>query len=703
MEFTGERFIPGEVISPICYEHAHRYLFARRWADGRRVLDIGCGEGYGSALLAATAQSVVGVDVSEEAVAHATSQYGKNQLTYLVASAERIPLPDRAFDLIVAFEVIEHVPDPFALLREAQRLLAPGGIFLVSSPNKRVYSDIPGFHNPYHIKEFYVGEFETTLEAYFPAVRLLGQRLVTGSMLWPVRDGSVVSDVSVVSGGRTVPTGTANLTEDEAVYVLAICGDRDLLDAPSAAGDLLVDRNDHVVRELEAHVADMMVHMKAKDAHIADMMGHMQGKDAHIADMMGHMQGKDAHIADMMGHMQGKDAHIADLQQHLERRTQEIADHQAAAAEQARRLQYQVARLEGELGDMHRSPGYRLARALRIYRPRNFPPYAPGAALVSIILVNYNGKHYLEPCLDALEKQTYPREQLEIILVDNASTDDSAAFVRERYPAVKLIAAPRNLGFAGGNNLGFQHARGDLIALLNNDTVVAPGWLEALVDAIRGDPRVGTVAARIYFKNEPGVINNVGLNLYRDGSGGDRGFRVQDEGQFDQGAVVFGACGASMLIRREVLDDVGVFDERFFMYYEDLDLAWRARIRGWESRYEPGAIVHHVHCGSSEEWSPFFVFHVERNRVLANVKCAPWPQALRVLASFAYRAVRRWKGILTLRERSASERALAVSLLKAAVSLAWELPGALWQRLKIRGWRRLVPDDAFAYLIAPNP
>jgi GT2 family glycosyltransferase len=386
----------------------------------------------------------------------------------------------------------------------------------------------------------------------------------------------------------------------------------------------------------------------------------------------------------MMHHMKAKDEHIADM-------THNLAN-----------LAYERTRLEAELDDIQHSGWYRAARGFRLYRPRCFVTREVETPFVSIILVNYNGKHFLEDCLCSIQKQTYPANRFEIILVDNASRDGSAAFVRERFPQVQLIENKSNVGYASGNNLGFRKAKGNLIALLNNDTVVEPQWLEALVDAILLDPRVGAVSSKIYFKNRPGIINNAGLCLLPDGSGCDRGFHAPDQGQFNSPTEVFGACGAGMLMRRELFDDVGGFDDRLFMYYEDLDLAWRARIRGWRARFEPHSVVHHVHCGSSVEWSPFFLFYVERNRVLVNIKNAPAKQALRVFASFCYRALRKWALVLTWREQSERDRGHALSYLKACFSLAWGLPGALWKRLKIRYWRRITPDTAFAHLIGPN-
>ena len=208
---------------------------------------------------------------------------------------------------------------------------------------------------------------------------------------------------------------------------------------------------------------------------------------------------------------------------------------------------------------------------MRVRRPRGSrrPPF------VSVIVVNYNGKHFLKRCLESLAAQTYPEDRREVILVDNGSSDGSAEYVREQFPWVRVIRASTNWGFAKGNNIGLQHARGDLIALLNNDAVAGPAWLSAMTRALQQGLTVGGVTSKILFLHQPGVINSAGLDLYRDGRGGDRGFRQPDRGQFDRPTEVFGACGASMLVRRAMIDDVGFFDESFGMYYEDLDLAWR--------------------------------------------------------------------------------------------------------------------------------
>ena len=152
------------------------------------------------------------------------------------------------------------------------------------------------------------------------------------------------------------------------------------------------------------------------------------------------------------------------------------------------------------------------------------------APFVSVIVVNYNGKHFLKRCLESLAAQTYPEDRREVILVDNGSSDGSAEYVASNFPWVRIVRASTNWGFAKGNNIGLQYARGDLIALLNNDAVAEPAWLSAMTRGLQRDPAIGGVTSKILFLRQPGVINSAGLDLYRDGRGGDRGFRQPDHG-----------------------------------------------------------------------------------------------------------------------------------------------------------------------------
>lgn len=179
----GERFIPEKMVGVIALEHWHRYLFAAQYVTGKDVLDIASGEGYGSARLASVARTVIGVDICSDAVAHARATYKLNNLEYLLGNCEAIPLDDHSIDVVVSFETIEHLENHRAMMAEIKRVLRPDGLLIISSPNKDEYSDIPGYSNPFHLKELYGHEFKEILANNFSNIAIYGQRVLSGSLI----------------------------------------------------------------------------------------------------------------------------------------------------------------------------------------------------------------------------------------------------------------------------------------------------------------------------------------------------------------------------------------------------------------------------------------------------------------------------------------------------------------------------------------
>lgn len=243
---------------------------------------------------------------------------------------------------------------------------------------------------------------------------------------------------------------------------------------------------------------------------------------------------------------------------------------------------------------------------------------------VAIIIVNHNGVRFLPRCLTSLQAQSYP--DFEVIVVDNASTDSSVQLVRDRFPEVRLIDAGRNLGFAAGSNLGIRSTDARLIATLNNDTWVEPDWLANLVQIMHSDARIGTCASKMLFANRPDIINSAGVAVNVAGIAWDRLGGSVDGHAAAQPTDVFAACAGAALYRRQMLDDVGLFDPEFFIYLEDVDLSWRGQLRGWRTVYVPAARVYHVHSATSRESSPLKNFHLARNRIWMVVKNYPGPQ-----------------------------------------------------------------------------
>jgi GT2 family glycosyltransferase len=239
----------------------------------------------------------------------------------------------------------------------------------------------------------------------------------------------------------------------------------------------------------------------------------------------------------------------------------------------------------------------------------------------SIVIPNLNGRHFLGPCLEAVGAQT--DQDLETIVVDNGSHDGSVAFLRDRFPSVRIIELGRNHGFAGAMNAGIREAEGALVAFLNNDAEPAPDWLRELRRCLERHPRAAAATAKLVNSQSPALLDGAGDGLTPSFLPFVRGHGKPDEGRYEEETEVFGASGTASLWRADVLRELGGFDERFFAYYEDVDLSFRARLLGHECWYAPRAVAAHRRGGTAGEDLRFTLFYPARNRWFFLLKCAP--------------------------------------------------------------------------------
>jgi len=352
---------------------------------------------------------------------------------------------------------------------------------------------------------------------------------------------------------------------------------------------------------------------------------------------------------------------------------------------------------------------------------------------VAVAIVNWNGRHHLAECLPALSRQTYPDH--EVVIVDNGSTDGSREWLAREWPSVRVIDARANIGFARANNVAIGASDSEWVALLNNDTMPEPGWLAALVDAAtRSGERVGSVASLMLFADDPGVVNSAGIAVDPAGIAWDRLGGASADSACDA-APVFGASAGAALYRRAALLDVAevpagdvglgpdiapgasepagpdpavrpdsvsgptapqaeppVFDERFFMYLEDVDLAWRLQLRGWRSVYEPDARVLHHGSATSGEGSPFKNRLLARNKVWTVVKDYPTRELLAMLP------------VVVLYDLASAPYRLLVQGQTAAmlgrVDALRGLPQVLTQRRRVQG-RRTAPWAEISRVLEP--
>ncbi len=246
---------------------------------------------------------------------------------------------------------------------------------------------------------------------------------------------------------------------------------------------------------------------------------------------------------------------------------------------------------------------------------------------VTAIVLNYNGRELLDVILPSLAAQTYPN--LAVTVLDNGSSDGSPELVRERWPDVRVIALPHNVGVAAALNRGLETVQTELVALLNNDIELDPGWLEELVAHLETHPEAASASGKLLRFNSRDVIDAAGDGMRWSSAAFNRGSGEVDRGQFDRPEPVFSACAGAALYRRSAFDDVGLFDEDFFAYLEDVDWSLRAQLRGYASRYVPGAVAYHMRGATTSGSLNRYRVMQRRNQIWLVVKNYPLGAMLR--------------------------------------------------------------------------
>lgn len=320
-EFTGERVIPGQVDIDLLNEHLARYTFAARLARGKRVLDAGCGAGYGSAELAHTAMSVVGIDRAAEAIEYARANYRLPNLSFEEASVTSLPHGDGAFDLVVAFEVIEHLENWKAFLLEARRVLSPTGQFMVSTPNKLYYTESRGADgaNPFHVHEFDFKEYFDALKEVFPYVSMFLENHVEGVSFQPNDRGNTVE--VRVDAGEPAP--------DESHFFVAVCAHRPQLGNPTF---VYIPRAANVLRERERHIALLEKELATKNAWLEKALAEHESLMRQFAELQAALEKSNRWADELNLEIAERRARVEELQGELAE-TQESAQRAIAGLE----------------------------------------------------------------------------------------------------------------------------------------------------------------------------------------------------------------------------------------------------------------------------------------------------------------------------------------------------------------------------------
>jgi SAM-dependent methyltransferase len=324
-EFTGERYIPGMGGARIAYEHLHRYLVAARWTQGRNVLDVATGSGYGAALLSRGARSVYAMDIDESSLRHAVSDWDYPNLTFFRGDATQLPLRSGSIELVVAMEVLEHLLDQERLVREIARVCHPRGIAVISTPNRASYSDARSYKNPFHVREFYRGELLSLLEGHFRHVELLSQQIRAGSLITGTPAAGDVCEI------LTDPAPAGSRAAVEPMYFLAVCSHGELAE-PAPPGSAYLDLSDSLLLEWEQRLQDSNLEIERLNDEIRDLGGWGKRLEETIAE-------RDGTLRRTLDEVESRDRTIVDLQrrtqQEIEQRDEHIRRQQADLEERA--------------------------------------------------------------------------------------------------------------------------------------------------------------------------------------------------------------------------------------------------------------------------------------------------------------------------------------------------------------------------------
>lgn len=540
LESTGERFVPWEKDPVINYEHLHRYRFAKELVKDKKVLDLACGEGYGSFMLSEDAGSVLGVDIDDAAIRHATSKYIRGNLQFIKGSMMEVPVEGEGlFDVIVCFEALEHIAGHDELMKQTKRLLKKEGVFIVSTPNKTVYSDEPGYENPFHVKELGFDEFENLLTANFKNILFYGQNVYSSSNMFPLYKGATISRDFMIKKGDE---GFYFLSPEKkmARYFIAVVSDCVLEHDRAIGNSHLVDISNTLICYKDDQITDLEAVIKDKTDQIAGFESVIQDKNDQIA-------GLEATIQEMSGSIQKIQGVLPALGKVLKRLEKEAGSSKLSVEtgelcfalgliesagsffEKALSLNPENTDALNNLGVLgFQSGDYDAARGCFIKAleidPDNEEAKANLAMLsetlkvltgekdikvpqislmdveekrieptddatVSIIIPTLNAGNDLVTLLPMLRNQKGIKD-IEVIVVDSGSTDETLELVKE-HDARLVEITPERFSHSYARNLGAGLASGKYILFMTQDALPSSDfWLYEMLNALQNNEAV---------------------------------------------------------------------------------------------------------------------------------------------------------------------------------------------------------------------
>ena len=642
MDFTGERFVPtfgGE----IKLEHYLRYAAVKDLVVDKKILDLACGEGFGSNYLSDFGKKVVGVDLSYSAIKHAKSKYIKKNLDFIQASATNLPFINEDFDIVVSFETIEHLEEQDEMLSEIVRVLKPDGCLIISSPNKPIYNKYRIEPNEYHLKELDFDELNLLLKKYFVNIDYYGQKISTVSLLQHLKD----KDKEYISfiDDDNISNDSPSLINPE--YFVAICSKSVIKNFKLKQTLLFPKKNDlgDVYNANKLWALNTNIQIKKTKALNSSMTEELSHKTTEINQLLAQIKKTKALNLSMTEELSHKTTKIEEYEKIIENiylSTSWRITHvlriiksylnrlfikKTFFIEEIKKIYnyffkglyilfkkiYFLIPISHKARNTHRRIIFKFFPNLFIVKSKNndsklsdkleniiksdlltskitFPETLK--PIVSIIIPIYGKIEYTMKCLKSIE-QFQPKCSFEIVLVDDFSQDTSFEILKKYVKGIKIIRNTKNLGFVNSCNIGAIKSKGSFLYFLNNDTVVSEGWLDSLLNTYENIPDVGLVGSKLIYPD--GSLQEAGGIVWNDGSAWNYGRNSDPNLSIYNYTREADYCsGASILIKKTLFKKIGMFDTVYSpAYCEDTDLCFKVRAQNLKVIYEPSSCVIH--------------------------------------------------------------------------------------------------------------